>query len=35
MTEVTAAGASIPEVAHHLVDLNGSQLHYVAAGTTG
>ena len=35
MTEVTPAGASIPEVAHHLVNLNGTQLHYVAAGSTG
>jgi len=28
-------GATIPEVTHHLVELNGTTLHYVAAGSGG
>ncbi|WP_435174323.1 alpha/beta fold hydrolase [Actinacidiphila sp. bgisy145] len=28
-------GATIPEVAHHRVELNGTTLHYVAAGSSG
>lgn len=28
-------GATIPDVSHHLVDVNGAQLHYVAAGDAG
>ena len=35
MTVTTPRGATIPEVTHHLVDLNGTQLHYVAAGSGG
>ena len=35
MPEVPALGATIPEVTHYLTDLDGKQLHYVAAGTTG
>ncbi|WP_329372583.1 alpha/beta hydrolase [Streptomyces sp. NBC_00669] len=30
-----AGGATIPGVAHHHVSLNGTELHYVSAGTTG
>ena len=35
MTEITPAGATISEVTHHLADLDGVELHYVTAGTTG
>ena len=35
MPAITPAGATIPGVTHHLADVNGTQLHYVAAGTTG
>jgi pimeloyl-ACP methyl ester carboxylesterase len=35
MSAITPAGATIPGVTHHLADVNGTQLHYVAAGTTG
>jgi len=35
MNDVIPAGASIPEVTHHRADLNGTQLHYVSAGTSG
>src|SRR5260221_3894557 len=28
-------GATIPGVSHHRVSLNGTELHYVSAGTTG
>ncbi|WP_019926153.1 alpha/beta fold hydrolase [Nocardia sp. BMG111209] len=29
------AGATLPEITHHLVEVNGTTLHYVAAGTGG
>jgi len=35
MSAVTPAGATIAGVTHHLADVNGVRLHYVAAGTTG
>jgi pimeloyl-ACP methyl ester carboxylesterase len=35
MTVITPAGATIPGVTHHLADVNGAQLHYVSAGTSG
>ena len=35
MTVVTPAGATIPGVTHHRADVNGAQLHYVSAGTSG
>ena len=35
MPEISPVGATIPEVTHHLVDLNGTQLHYVSAGASG
>ena len=35
MTVITPPGATIAEVTHHLADVNGTQLHYVAAGETG
>ena len=35
MPEITSFGATIPEVTHHLADLNGTQLHYVSAGASG
>lgn len=35
MTEITPVGATIPDVTHHLAEINGTQLHYVSAGTTG
>jgi pimeloyl-ACP methyl ester carboxylesterase len=31
----TARGATIPGVEHHRISLNGTQLHYVSAGTAG
>src|SRR5215472_6977422 len=31
----TPAGPAVPEVTHHRADVNGTTLHYVAAGTTG
>src|SRR5471032_1423883 len=31
----TAPGASIPEVTHHHVAINGSDVHYVSAGSNG
>lgn len=31
----TRTGATIPGVEHHRVDLDGAELHYVSAGTTG
>jgi len=35
MSTVTPVGATIPGVTHHRADVNGAQLHYVSAGTTG
>lgn len=35
MTPTTPAGATIPGVAHHVTRLNGTELHYVSAGTSG
>jgi pimeloyl-ACP methyl ester carboxylesterase len=35
MTAITPAGATIPGVTHHQADVNGTQLHYVSAGTSG
>jgi pimeloyl-ACP methyl ester carboxylesterase len=35
MDRPTPSGATIPAVDHHRVDLNGTELHYVAAGTSG
>ena len=35
MPEITPAGATIAGVTHHLADVNGTQLHYVSAGTSG
>ncbi|MFG3138890.1 alpha/beta fold hydrolase [Streptomyces sp. NPDC048211] len=35
MTTTTPSGATLPGVTHHLADLNGTQLHYVSAGTHG
>lgn len=32
---VTPQGASLPEVSHHRVSVNGTELHYVSAGTEG
>lgn len=34
-TTVVPAGATIPGVDHHLLDVEGMQLHYVSAGTIG
>ena len=33
--DATVAGASIPEAAHHRVNVNGTDLHYVEAGSRG
>jgi pimeloyl-ACP methyl ester carboxylesterase len=33
--QFTAKGLTLPGVTHHLVALNGTELHYVAAGTEG
>lgn len=35
MTTVAPFGATLPDVTHHLADVNGTRLHYVSAGTTG
>src|SRR5664279_1815611 len=35
MTCTAPAGATIPGVTHHLVDVDGSRLHYVSAGERG
>lgn len=35
MSPVPPAGATITGVTHHLADVNGTQLHYVSAGSTG
>jgi pimeloyl-ACP methyl ester carboxylesterase len=35
MTTITPAGATIPGVDHHLALVNGTELHYVSAGTSG
>ena len=35
MNVTIPAGATLPGVAHHRVELNGTALHYVAAGTGG
>jgi pimeloyl-ACP methyl ester carboxylesterase len=33
--DATATGATLPGITHHRVELNGTSLHYVAAGTGG
>lgn len=35
MSVIAPIGATIPEVTHHLTDLNGSRIHYVSAGDAG
>jgi pimeloyl-ACP methyl ester carboxylesterase len=35
MPAITPAGATVPGVTHHRADVNGAQLHYVSAGTSG
>jgi pimeloyl-ACP methyl ester carboxylesterase len=35
MNATPAAGATIPGITHHRVEVNGTTLHYVAAGTGG
>ncbi|MCD4534872.1 alpha/beta hydrolase [Nocardioides sp. cx-169] len=35
MALTAAPGATIPEVTHHLTDLNGTRLHHVSAGSSG
>ena len=35
MTVIPPFGATIPEVTHHLADIDGATLHYVSAGTSG
>jgi pimeloyl-ACP methyl ester carboxylesterase len=35
MTTTTPAGATIPGVTHHTAQVNGTELHYVSAGTSG
>ena len=32
---VAPEGATVPEVSHHRLSVNGTELHYVSAGTTG
>ncbi|WP_144875132.1 alpha/beta fold hydrolase [Microbacterium sp. 1.5R] len=34
-TVIDAPGATIPEVRHHVADVNGTTLHYVSAGSSG
>ena len=33
--EVTPAGPALPGITHHYAEVNGTRLHYVAAGTSG
>jgi pimeloyl-ACP methyl ester carboxylesterase len=35
MPVITPSGATIPGATHHRADVNGAQLHYVSAGTSG
>jgi pimeloyl-ACP methyl ester carboxylesterase len=35
MPAIAPAGATIPGVTHHRADVNGAQLHFVSAGTSG
>src|SRR3954447_21565989 len=35
MPSISAPGATIPAVTHHLTRVNGTELHYVAAGGAG
>lgn len=35
MTTIAPAGATIPGASHHLASVNGTELHYVSAGTSG
>ncbi|MFH9966120.1 alpha/beta fold hydrolase [Streptomyces mirabilis] len=35
MMNATPAGATLPGITHHRVEVNGTTLHYVAAGTSG
>jgi pimeloyl-ACP methyl ester carboxylesterase len=35
MPAITPIGATIPAVTHHLAEVNGTELHYVSAGTSG
>jgi pimeloyl-ACP methyl ester carboxylesterase len=35
MPAIAPAGATIPGASHHRADVNGTQLHYVSAGTSG
>lgn len=35
MTTIAPTGATIPGVTHHQAEVNGAQLHYVSAGTSG
>lgn len=34
-SEIVPAGRTIPEVTHHRIPVNGTDIHYVTAGTTG
>src|ERR1700683_939160 len=33
--DVTPAGPGLPGITHHYAEVNGTRLHYVAAGTSG
>src|SRR5271156_4738881 len=33
--DVTPAGPALPGITHHYAEVNGTRLHYVAAGTSG
>ncbi len=33
--DITPAGPALPGITHHYTDVNGTRLHYVAAGTSG
>src|SRR3954464_9758660 len=35
MPSTTSVGATIPGVTHHIVPVNGTELHYVSAGSSG
>ncbi|SDO50128.1 alpha/beta fold hydrolase [Lentzea jiangxiensis] len=35
MSAISPAGATIPDVTHHVAAVNGTRLHYVSAGTDG
>lgn len=33
--DVTPTGLTLPGITHHRAEVNGTKLHYIAAGTSG